>query len=106
MTDMGGSPLDDRHLPPATCDDAKYVLRDKQKIRRGSAILSRHLAYLRIALSCAAALAVAGCKNAAGVFEDQNEGGWFAKPVFSKPDWAMASNTGANLGPKGPVGAR
>ncbi|MGA8964181.1 MAG: hypothetical protein WB525_06815 [Pseudolabrys sp.] len=66
--------------------------------------MSRHLAYLRIALSCAAALAVAGCKNTAGVLEDQNEGGWFAKPVFSKPDWAMASNTGANLGPKGPVG--
>jgi hypothetical protein len=66
--------------------------------------LSRHLTYLRIALSCAAALSVAGCKNVGGVFEDQNEGGWFAKPVFSKPEWAMASNTGANLGPKGPVG--
>jgi hypothetical protein len=66
--------------------------------------LSRHHAHFSIALACAAALTVTGCKNTAGVFEDQNEGGWFSKPVFSKPEWAMASNTGANLGPKGPVG--
>jgi hypothetical protein len=65
--------------------------------------LSRHHAHFSIALACAAALTVAGCKNTAGVFEDQNEGGWFSKPIFSKPEWAMASNTGANLGPQGPV---
>jgi len=44
----------------------------------------------RIALVCAAALAVAACKNATAVFQDQNEGGWFSKPmdVFAKPSWA------------------
>ena len=42
----------------------------------------------------AVAVAVAGCKNSAQVFEDNNEGGWFSKKVdvFAKPDWAMASD--------------
>ncbi len=51
---------------------------------------------------------VAGCKNSAQVFQDQNEGGWFSKPLdlFGKPDWArtVAINKTADLGPRGPVG--
>ncbi len=54
------------------------------------------------------ALPLAGCKNASGVFQDSNEGGWFAKPVdvFTKPEWAKLSTEAktAELGPKGPVG--
>ena len=60
-----------------------------------------------IVLVCAAALAVAGCKNSADVFTDQNDGGWFSKPVelFKKPDWAKPANaSNASLGPSGPVG--
>jgi hypothetical protein len=71
--------------------------------------LPRHRVVSRIALVCAAALAVAvaGCKNSAQLFESNNEGGWFSKPVdiFSKPDWARFSDAKtAELGPKGPVG--
>ena len=54
------------------------------------------------------ALAVAGCKNSAGVFESQNDGGWFSKPVdvFAKPDWAVRSDAKVgDLSPKRPVGA-
>jgi hypothetical protein len=60
-----------------------------------------------IVLVCVAALAVAGCKNSADVFSDQNDGGWFSKPVefFKKPDWAKpADASNASLGPSGPVG--
>jgi hypothetical protein len=61
----------------------------------------------RIALVCAAALAVAACKNAAGVFTDQNEGGFFSKPmdVFAKPEWArpIGGDKTVKLGPSGPV---
>lgn len=56
---------------------------------------------------CAAALAVAGCKNSAQVFTDQNDGGFFAKPVdfFKKPDWAKPANANtAELGPTRQVG--
>jgi hypothetical protein len=53
--------------------------------------------------------AVAGCKNSAQVFESQNDGGWFSKPldVFAKPDWARptGNSAGVNLGPSGPVAA-
>jgi hypothetical protein len=52
-------------------------------------------------------LTVAGCKNSAQVFTDQNDGGWFSKPTefFSKPEWAKpASVNNAALGPSGPVG--
>ena len=66
--------------------------------------LPRRRAYLRIAFACAAAFAVAGCKNAAGVFEDQNDGGWFSKPFVAKPDWARVSTGNVSLGPQGPVG--
>jgi hypothetical protein len=67
--------------------------------------LPRHRATIGIAVACAAALAAAGCKNSAQVFEDQNEGGWFAKPVnmLAKPDWARPANSSVNLGPQGPV---
>jgi len=73
----------------------------------GSTVLSRHQAYFRIVLACATALAVCGCKNSAGVFQDQNDGGWFSKPVnmFAKPDWAKPTTDNVNLGPQGPVGA-
>jgi hypothetical protein len=54
------------------------------------------------------AVGVAGCKNATSVFQDQNEGGWFSKPIdiFAKPDWAQPVSVSrtADLGPKGPVG--
>jgi len=69
--------------------------------------LSRHLAHFRIALACATALAVCGCKNSAEILQDQNDGGWFSKPaaIFAKPDWARPVTSGVNLGPQGPVGA-
>jgi hypothetical protein len=69
-----------------------------------------HRAISRIALVCAAALAasVAGCKNSAQVFENNNEGGWFSKPVevFAKPEWAnlRGDQKSPELGPQGPVG--
>ena len=54
------------------------------------------------------AAAAAGCSNTAQVFEDNNDGGLFSKPinVFAKPEWSTSA-TGdevVNLGPKGPVG--
>jgi hypothetical protein len=67
--------------------------------------LPRHRVSFTIALACATALTVAGCKNSAEVFQDQNDGGWFSNPLFSKPDWAPTSKGGVNLGPQGPVGA-
>ncbi|HEY6861036.1 MAG TPA: hypothetical protein VI358_14790 [Pseudolabrys sp.] len=60
-----------------------------------------------IALACIATLAAAGCTGAARVLEDQNDGGWFSKPVelLAKPDWARpTAGKGVNLGPQGPVG--
>ena len=66
--------------------------------------LPRRRVYLSVAFACAAAFAVAGCKNTAGVFEDQNDGGWFSKPFVAKPDWARASTGTVSLGPQGPVG--
>lgn len=67
--------------------------------------MQRHRATVSIAFACVAAFAVAGCKNSAQVFEDQNEGGWFAKPVnmLAKPDWARPTVNAVNLGPQGPV---
>ena len=56
----------------------------------------------------AVAVAVAGCKNSAQVFENNNEGGWFSKKVdvFAKPEWAIAStDKNADLAPRGPVDA-
>lgn len=66
--------------------------------------MPRRRVYLSIAFACAAAFAVAGCKNAAGVFEDQNDGGWFSKPFVAKPDWARVNTGNVSLGPQGPVG--
>src|SRR5262245_27368486 len=66
--------------------------------------LPRRRVYLSIVFACTAALAVAGCKNTAQVFEDQNDGGWFSKPFIAKPDWARASTGNVSLGPQGPVG--
>lgn len=59
---------------------------------------------LKAAVLFAAVFAVSGCKNSAQVF-DENEGGWFSKPVdlFAKPDWARPTNASVSLGPKGPV---
>jgi hypothetical protein len=58
-----------------------------------------------IALLCATALTVAGCKNSNQLFEDNNDGGWFSKPVemFKTPDWARNTAPTAELGPTGPV---
>src|SRR5215472_11432431 len=72
-----------------------------------SAVLLHRYAQFRIALACATALAVCGCKNSAEVFQDQNDGGWFSKPInmFAKPDWARPTTGAVNLGPQGPVGA-
>lgn len=70
--------------------------------------MPRRRIHLSIALACAAAIAVAGCKNSADIFQDQNEGGWFSKPLdlLGKPDWARPNvNASVNLGPQGPVGA-
>jgi hypothetical protein len=69
--------------------------------------LSRHRASLSFALVCSAVLLVGGCKNSTHIFEDQNEGGWFSKPVdiFAKPDWARPNTARVTLGPQGPVGA-
>jgi hypothetical protein len=51
--------------------------------------------------------AVGGCKNSLQLFQDQNEGGWFSKPLdlFHKPDWAVASagDMSAQLTPTAPV---
>jgi hypothetical protein len=66
--------------------------------------LPRRRAYLSIAFACITAFAVAGCKNTAQVFEDQNDGGWFSKPFVAKPDWARANTGNVSLGPQGPVG--
>jgi len=58
-----------------------------------------------IALACASALLVAGCKNSSGIFQDQNDGGWFSKSfdLLGKPDWARPTSGTVNLGPQGPV---
>lgn len=51
-------------------------------------------------------VAVGGCENKAQVFQDNNEGGFFSKPLnlFDKPSWARPTSASADLGPKGPVG--
>jgi hypothetical protein len=68
--------------------------------------LWRHRAFLGFVLVCSATLIVGGCKNAAGVFQDQNEGGLFkSADIFAKPDWARPSTARVSLGPQGPVGA-
>jgi len=71
----------------------------------------RRRAVSKIALILSAvvlSVAAAGCKNSAQVFESNNEGGWFSKPmdVFAKPTWASAAPEDKNieLGPKGAVG--
>ena len=56
------------------------------------------------------ASAVAGCKNSLQVFQDNNEGGFFSKPmdVFAKPSWARVTGgdqQNVNLNPRGPVDA-
>jgi len=63
----------------------------------------------RVALVVAAVgLAVSGCKNSTQLFEDNNEGGWFSKPVdiFAKPSWARATGEDQQnvvLNPRGAV---
>jgi hypothetical protein len=68
--------------------------------------LSRCRATVTFALACSAVLLVGGCKNSAQILQDQNDGGWFSKPVdvFSKPDWARPVTSTVSLGPQGPVG--
>jgi hypothetical protein len=68
--------------------------------------LARRRAFFRFAFVCSAALLAGSCKNSAQVLVDQNEGGWFKKPVdiFAKPDWARPTTAKVSLGPQGPVG--
>jgi hypothetical protein len=60
----------------------------------------------RIALVCAAALGVAGCSNASGIFSDKNDGeGFLTKPTnfFIRQDGVRGSNDTIRLSPSGPV---
>jgi hypothetical protein len=68
----------------------------------------RYRVVCRIALIVGAAgLALAGCKNSTQLFQDNNEGGWFSKPmnVLTKPSWVGGSSTDQNvrLEPRGLV---
>lgn len=69
--------------------------------------MPRSRATSTFALLSAALLAAAlgGCENRAQVFQDNNEGGFFSKPIdlFAKPSWARPAVTNASLGPSGPV---
>jgi hypothetical protein len=59
-------------------------------------------------LLCVTGLAVGGCKNSAQLLQDNNEGGWFSKPMDSlvKPVWSSgSSNQNLYLNPRGPVDA-
>lgn len=49
---------------------------------------------------------MAGCKNSAQLFEDNNEGGWFSKPMNSivRPGWT-GGDANAYLSPQKPVDA-
>jgi hypothetical protein len=96
-------------LAPCHRDDAKSDFRDGLTDYPGEFLLPRHRASSRAALVLAIVLAGAasGCKNVAGVFEDQNEGGWFSKKVdLGTPDWAKPSTAArpASLTNAGPVG--
>ncbi len=72
--------------------------------------MPRHRASPYFVLVFAAGLcaALGGCKNAAGIFEDKNEGGFFSKPldIFAKPDWArpVAAEKTTDLANSGAVG--
>jgi hypothetical protein len=48
-----------------------------------------------------------GCAQQLGNLTEAQESGWFSKPIdlFRKPEWARLSNTPADLGASGPVGA-
>jgi hypothetical protein len=71
----------------------------------GTVELPGHPVPYTIVLTCAAALAAAGCNNSMQVFQNQNDGGWFSRPAFAKPDWAEASTGNVHLSLQGPVGA-
>lgn len=62
-----------------------------------------------VAAACLTALAagLGGCAQQLSSLAEAQETGWFSKPIdlFRKPEWARASNTPADLGPAGPVGA-
>ena len=65
-------------------------------------------AITRFALVCAAALAVAGCKNPINMLEGSGDSGMFSKPldVFAKPAWVNSSTVddkNAQLSLRGPV---
>src|SRR5215471_14374411 len=74
--------------------------------RPGAPVLQNLRTSFSIAVVCGG-LIVGGCSNRAGVFQDQNDGGWFSKPfdLLGKSDWARASTSSVNLGPQGPVAA-
>ncbi len=63
-----------------------------------------------VLVGCAIGVAatIGGCTNSVRLLPDNNEGGWFSKPVdvFAKPSWARATgddNNNAQLNPRGPV---
>ncbi len=62
-----------------------------------------------VLVGCAIGLAaaIAGCTNSVRLLPDNNEGGWFSKPVdvFAKPSWARPTGDDNNvqLNPRGPV---
>jgi hypothetical protein len=90
-------------------DDAKYLLRDKRIDRAGEFGLQRRVV-IRLAFICAAALGLAACNNASGLFADKNDGeGFLTKPssFFSRSDSVKSAGTdrGFQLGPSGPVAA-
>ena len=62
-----------------------------------------------VAAVCLSALAggLGGCTQQLSSLTEAQESGWFSKPInmFSKPEWARLSNTPADLGPAGPIGA-
>jgi hypothetical protein len=62
---------------------------------------------LGLVSALALAVMVGGCENRAQVFQDNNAGGFFSKPIdlFEKPVWAQPTRASADLGPKGPVRA-
>jgi hypothetical protein len=101
--------LDGGLLAPCHRDDAKSVLSDNNIGSSGESQLPRRSATSSFGLISGVLLAVmvGGCENRAGVFQDNNAGGWFSKPIdiLQKPDWARPTTTSAQLGPNGPVRA-
>src|SRR5689334_12766985 len=70
----------------------------------GAGILHRQLVLTACALVMAAT--ASGCAQQISGLTEAHEAGWFSKPldVFSKPDWARASNPSLDAVSMRPVG--